>query len=109
MVGGTGAGLIRLVWTPEAVDDLRRLSNYLEQERSLTIANQVCRIIYDAIQLLRRHPSSGRVGLRPGTRELVIPSLPYLVVYRIVKSEAVQILRIWHGAQDRSAGYASQN
>ena len=44
-------------------------------------------------------PERGRIGLRPGTRELT-SAWPYIIVYRIT-GEAVQVLRIWHGAQDR--------
>jgi plasmid stabilization system protein ParE len=34
-----------------------------------------------------------------GWRELVFPPLPYIVVYRVTE-EAVEITRIFHGAQD---------
>jgi plasmid stabilization system protein ParE len=34
-----------------------------------------------------------------GRRELVFPSLPYIVVYQ-VKEDAVEISRIFHGAQE---------
>ena len=34
-----------------------------------------------------------------GRRELVLPSLPYIAVYR-VKEQVVEISRIYHGAQD---------
>lgn len=34
-----------------------------------------------------------------GPRELAFPRLPYIVVYQ-VKEEAVEISRIFHGAQD---------
>jgi len=34
-----------------------------------------------------------------GTRELVFPGLPYIVVYRI-QDQDLEILRIYHGAQD---------
>ena len=68
----------------------------------LATANRVCRTIYDAIQILRRFPESGKTGIEEGTRELVVPEIPsYIVAYRVMRSEAVQILRIWHGAQDR--------
>ena len=30
-----------------------------------------------------------------------MPKLPYIVAYRVVSAGAVEILRIWHGAQDR--------
>ena len=88
-------------WTPIALDDFKIISRRIEQERNLATANRVCRGIYDDIQILRRHPLSGRPGLEEGTRELVIPQSPYIVAYRLMQSEAVQILRIWHGAQER--------
>jgi len=34
-----------------------------------------------------------------GPRELVFPGLPYVVVYRI-QDQDLEILRIYHGAQD---------
>ena len=89
-------------WTPSASNDLKTISGYIESQRNLATANRVCRIIYDTVQILRRFPESGRTGIEEGTRELVVPALPsYIVVYRIVPSHAVQILRIWHGAQQR--------
>jgi len=40
----------------------------------------------------------GRTGQKKGTREMVIPGLPFLAVYR-VHDELVEIIRILHGAQ----------
>lgn len=45
-------------------------------------------------------PNRGRIGREDGTRELVISGLPYIAVYRI-KGEAIEVLHIYHGAQDR--------
>jgi len=87
-------------WTQAALHDFKTISHRVEQERNLATANRACRLIYDAVQMLRRHPQSGRPGKEDGTRELVIPKSPYIVVYRVAESEAVQILRIWHGAQN---------
>jgi plasmid stabilization system protein ParE len=42
-------------------------------------------------------PGLGRPGEVKGTRELISP--PYVVVYRSTE-EIVEILYIWHGAQD---------
>ncbi|MBV8772704.1 MAG: type II toxin-antitoxin system RelE/ParE family toxin [Deltaproteobacteria bacterium] len=92
---------MRIRWTQAALDDFKIISHRIEQERNLATANRVCRHIYDAIQILRRHPHSGRPGMEEGTRELVISQSPYLAAYRVIDSEAVQILRIWHGAQER--------
>jgi len=88
-------------WTPLALNDLKIISHRIEQDRNLATANRVCRSIYDAVQMLRRHPHGGKSGLEEGTRELVIPKSPYIVAYRVMEPDAVQILRIWHGAQNR--------
>ena len=45
-------------------------------------------------------PYRGRLGREGGTRELVIANLPYIVAYRIT-GDAVEVLHIYHGAQDR--------
>jgi len=99
MAGGAGTLLMRIRWTPPALNDLKTISHRIEQQRDLATANRVCRHIYDSIQTLRRHPHTGRPGTEKGTRELVITKSPYIVVYRL-HSEAVQILRIWHGTQE---------
>lgn len=94
--------MIAIRWTPLAISDLKDISLYIERRRSLAAANRVCRAIYGAIQILRRFPLSGRPGIEEGTRELVISPLPYIAAYRVINSGAVQILRISHGAQERS-------
>jgi toxin ParE1/3/4 len=43
-------------------------------------------------------PYRGRYGHIENTRELVLPRLPYLVVYKVLE-ERVLILNIVHGAQ----------
>ncbi|MDR2726446.1 MAG: type II toxin-antitoxin system RelE/ParE family toxin, partial [Deltaproteobacteria bacterium] len=43
-------------------------------------------------------PESGRPGRVPGTRELVIAGLPYLLPYR-VRNDVVEILRFFHTSQ----------
>ncbi len=46
---------------------------------------------------LQTFPNLGRPGEVSGTRELVSP--PYVIVYRIA-DEFIEILHIWHGAQN---------
>jgi toxin ParE1/3/4 len=94
--------LTRIRWTVSALDDLKTISTYIEEQRSFAAANRVCRIIYDAIQTLRRFPHSGKPGLEERTRELVVSALPsYIVAYRVLEPDVIQILCIWHGAQLR--------
>ena len=56
--------------------------------------------IYERIEELTAFPNRGRIGRRPGTRELVLTPLPFIAVYR-VKDSTVEILQIRHGAQNR--------
>jgi toxin ParE1/3/4 len=58
------------------------------------------RKLYEAIRSLKVMPHLGRGGREEGTRELLFPPLPYVAVYR-VKDQNVEVLRIYHGAQDR--------
>lgn len=56
-----------------------------------------------ATKLLRDQPQLGRPGLRPTTREWVIRDTPYILVYR-VREDLVEILHVWHGAQNWRKG-----
>ena len=69
---------MRIEWSPDAVSDLKSISEYVEQDRSLETANKVARLIYDSIQSLRTMPHRGRKGRVESTRELVVSSLPYI-------------------------------
>ena len=62
-----------------------------------TAARNVGQAVIDRIEQLAAFPGLGRPGEVKGTRELV--SQPYVVVYRSTE-EMVEILHIWHGAQD---------
>jgi plasmid stabilization system protein ParE len=44
-------------------------------------------------------PERGRPGLVIGTREITTV-WPYVIVYRVTAMD-VEIIRIWHGAQER--------
>jgi len=41
----------------------------------------------------------GREGRIAGTRELVLPGLPYIVVYEVAAT-AIHVLHIYHGARN---------
>jgi len=49
---------------------------------------------------LRNNPEFGRTERVAGTRELVIPKTPFIVLYR-VNGQSLEILRIYHAAQRR--------
>jgi toxin ParE1/3/4 len=89
---------MRIRWTVPAADDLLNIKNYLQQNYP-QFAEPTVRTIYQRIRFLKISPNRGRPGHRSGTRELVLLPLPYVAVYA-VKAEDVEILHIYHGAQD---------
>ena len=57
------------------------------------------RKLYDAARSLKQMPHRGRIGLKAGTRELVLAPLPYIIVYG-VEPDMVHIFRVLHAAED---------
>jgi toxin ParE1/3/4 len=89
---------MRLRWTMPAANDLYKIVRHIQQDNP-TAAAEVATTIYDGCGSLRNFPYRGRKGRIKGTRELVFPGLPYIVVYQI-QHEILEIVRIYHGAQD---------
>ncbi|MGA2085818.1 MAG: type II toxin-antitoxin system RelE/ParE family toxin [Terracidiphilus sp.] len=85
-------------WTTPAAQDLEEITLYIQRD-SESAARAVAKTLFDAANSLDLMPSRGRVGRIPGTRELVVPGLPYIVVYQVTVA-AIQILHIYHGARN---------
>jgi addiction module RelE/StbE family toxin len=90
---------MRIRWTPAAAADLAQIGNYL-RERHPHYRQPTMRKLYEAIRSLKQWPHRGRLGREDGTRELLFAPLPYVAVYR-VKEQIIEVLRIYHTAQDR--------
>ncbi len=87
-----------LRWTKPAADDLMSICDYTEEHFGPAQARKAALALYEGAASLAVLPSRGRPGRRPNTRELVIPGLPFLIVYR-VRENVIEINRILHGAQ----------
>jgi toxin ParE1/3/4 len=86
-------------WSVPAANDLERICEWIERDNP-EAARRVAQIIYDGCSRLKDFPHLGRASTRlPGRRELIFAPLPYVVVYQ-VKPEAIEISRIFHGAQN---------
>jgi toxin ParE1/3/4 len=93
---------MRLRYTRRARRHLDAIAEYIA-DRNPNAARRVGERIRESVSLLLDLPYIGREGVLPGTRELVVPGLPYIVVYRVelAAQEAVVILGVYHGAQLR--------
>jgi toxin ParE1/3/4 len=87
-----------IVWSPEAIDDLRALRAFIAEDNPVAAQSVAGNIIRHVEELLPRAPQMGRAGRVPGTRELVIPGIPYIVPYR-VRDNVIQVLRVYHAAR----------
>ena len=88
---------MQIRWSPQAAADFRAIIQYIRQDNS-TVALRVARAVYEAVAQLKTFPRRGRPGRVDGTRELPLPPLPFVVVYR-VRENAVEVARLLHGAQ----------
>lgn len=87
----------RVRWTRTALSDLIAIGDYIEQDNPVA-ARSVVNRLHQAGERLIEFPERGRVGRVDGTRELVIPSLPFIIVYRLVP-DGIELLTVVHGAQ----------
>ena len=86
-------------WSLPAAEDLERICERIERDNP-EAARRVARVIHDGCAGLKENPRLGRSSTRAvGRRELIFPPLPYIVVYR-VSENAIEISRVYHGAQD---------
>lgn len=89
---------IQVRWTEPAARDLEEISEYIRRDRPAA-AGKVAQSLFEAADSLSLLPGRGRNGRIPGTRELVVSGLPYIIVYRLTNT-SVQVLRIYHGARN---------
>ncbi|WP_320007386.1 type II toxin-antitoxin system RelE/ParE family toxin [Maridesulfovibrio sp.] len=84
---------MRIRFSPESVDDLKRLYEFIAEHDSDS-ARTIVLNLKSAINRFSQHPQLGRALEHiENVREFVFGR--YVVRYT-VKSEAVYILRIWH-------------
>ncbi len=86
-----------VVWTAAAVGDVEAARDYIEGRNPGAARDVVSRLL-DAVAALDNFPRRGRPGRVAKTRELVVPGLPYIVVYRVV-TDRVEVLRVLHAAR----------
>ena len=86
-------------WSLPAAEDLEHICERIGRDNP-EAASRVARTVYEGCARLKEFPHLGRASSRlAGRRELVFSPLPYIAVYRVT-DDAVEISRIYHGAQD---------
>jgi toxin ParE1/3/4 len=80
---------------------LRQLRSQYDLHRAENpdAADRVRRRVLSAVERLESFPESGRAWMSPGTRELILPGLPLVIVYRVL-DDYVEILSLLHTARE---------
>jgi toxin ParE1/3/4 len=90
---------MRLRFTARASRNLASIAAYIANDNPAAAARVGPRI-RSACELLMNFPEMGRPGVRPNTREISLPGLPYIIVYRLARDQLV-ILGVYHERQLR--------
>lgn len=88
---------MKIVWSPSAIRHLIAIRAFIAEDSPGSVRAVANRLI-TSVDQLSRHPSSGRAGRVPGTREFVVPGTPYVLPYR-VKDDRLEIIAVFHGRQ----------
>ncbi|HEX4052943.1 MAG TPA: type II toxin-antitoxin system RelE/ParE family toxin [Tepidisphaeraceae bacterium] len=85
----------------QASDDLDKIYAWIAKDRPAAADAVVDRILA-AIANLARLPHMGHAGRVAGTFEWVVRSLPYIIVYEIVRERnELIVIGVFHGAQEK--------
>ena len=90
---------MKLRWWHSAISDLANIRDYIAEGNSRA-AQAVTERVLRSVDRLARFPLSGRVGQVNGTREVIVPGLPYIVVYTYAADD-VDIIAVFHVARRR--------
>lgn len=90
---------MRIRWRLSAVSDLADIQDFIS-ENDPEAARAVVSRVLRSVDRLEAFPKSGRTGQVSGTRELVVPGLPYIVVYTCDDTD-ITIIGVFHGARHR--------
>jgi len=87
---------MELFWTPEAIQDRDDIYDYIEADNPAA-ALAIDELLSEKAALLVDHPSLGRLGRAPGTRELVAHR-NYVLVYDVDR-DVIRVLNVVHAAR----------
>lgn len=91
------------IWTPESLDDLERLQQFLIAENPGASAAAAHRVV-TSVEQLSSFPRSGTsVPSAPEIRELHIPfgNAAYVLRYRLLDSDQPLVLSVTHSRESR--------
>jgi addiction module RelE/StbE family toxin len=92
--------MVTLHWTPQAIDDLKAIFQYISHDSRPT-AKLFVEKIYYRVDQLRHFPLSGRVVPeieRDDIRELIYKN--YRIVYQAMNKDHIRIITVFHSSKN---------
>ena len=94
---------MKLVFDDRALGDLAAIHEWIAKENPRA-AKAVVERLFASIEHLASFPHMGHAGRDEGTREWVVPRLPYIVIYEIHPDrDEIIVIAVVHGAQEQPA------
>lgn len=94
--------MARVRWLPDALNDLKRLHDFIEPHSPQAAVRAVDTLV-EAAESLSEFPEKGRPwDLERDFRELFVRfgARGYVIRYRFFDGEAI-VVRVWHALEDR--------
>jgi toxin ParE1/3/4 len=89
---------MQIRWSPDAAADFQNIVDHFRDDPA--VARRVGQMIYEYLAGLGTPPLRGKHGRVEHTRELVLPPLPLIVVYRVRETAGVvEIVNLIHGTE----------
>lgn len=89
---------MRLSFARSAASDLEAIIDHVSRDDP-ALAKKVFAKIRESARRLAEFPHLGRPGRIMGTRELVLPTYPYILVYT-ANTREVTVVAVFHAARD---------
>ena len=83
-----------VVWSQSAYADLKKVAAFFMEQGNPEMGRQAIVYIGLAAERLTQFPLAGRKGRVEGTREILMPKLPYLMVYAFGKCNKIKVVRV---------------
>ncbi|MEQ9332194.1 type II toxin-antitoxin system RelE/ParE family toxin [Thalassobaculum sp.] len=96
---------MKLVFLPEALDDIDRLHGFLVDAGNALAAQKAMLAIDEGVQMLLENPHLGvEMEHNPEYRQLFVPfgKRAYVLRHRIdARSDTLVVVRVWHSREQR--------
>ncbi len=86
---------MKILLTPTANHDIKYIYSYIVENNDISTAKKVLSSIENMIDHLEKFSELGKVGRVKNTRELTVPKLPFIIIYKLYKTH-IAIVSIMH-------------